>query len=74
MVIKNEDNRSIVTNFNIDGIDAVVGIDFSLIVSRPNSSKVVTNVGTKNIVNPLIKINLDCIYYQYSSSYLPQIT
>ena len=51
MAIRGEDNRSIVTNFNVDGIDAVVGIDFKRPVLADNS-EVVTNVSTGNLVSP----------------------
>ena len=39
MVIKGEDNRSIVSNFNIDGINAVVGIDLPLSAEERDSNK-----------------------------------
>jgi V8-like Glu-specific endopeptidase len=51
MSIKDQDNRSIVTNFNEDGIDAVVAIDTLLPGERDNSS-VVTNVSTGSLISP----------------------
>ncbi|MEM7759973.1 MAG: Calx-beta domain-containing protein, partial [Cyanobacteria bacterium P01_A01_bin.40] len=54
MVIKREDNRSIVSNFNIDGINAVVGIDLPLSaqVERDSNSEVVTDTGTGSLISP----------------------
>ena len=52
MAILGEDNRSIVTNFNVDGIDAVVGVDIPPSVPRGNNSEVVTDAATGNLISP----------------------